>query len=195
MTKNDGTEVPKKPMTRDERRTLERIVKTDFETLRSGLNAQVTDAQQREIARINAEYADQEQELTNVSRELREVVEAARRMIEDKMTELRQRGFCTAPNQIVLEIRYPSIWQVQGKETALRNGRNRINQAHQHALADLTRQENDATRRVMLTSVVSEEATALLDSFPTASEVMSQALNAVDQRRAALESGDLPSPQ
>ena len=187
MTKTtDTVEVPKKPMTRDERRSLERIVKSDFETLRAELNSQVGEAVERERQRINAEFAEQETELTEISREMRETVEQARQLIENKMTELRERGFSAVPPSL-LQITFPAGWQVKGKQEALRDANVRISSAHQKALADLVRQENDAIRQVVLTSVVSDEAQALLNSFPTASEVMSTALASVDQRRAALE--------
>lgn len=172
---------PSKRMTRDEKRSLEKVIKGDFEITREEFREIWSKARQRELDAIAQKYADESDLLTEAARSMREAVEKARRDLENALAQIRESGAApgAARNYGIerVEIRYPTTFVLRAKELEVKAVNDRYSQIQAVAMRSISRQELEALRKLALTGIYSETATDLLNSIPDAQAVLASALS------------------
>jgi tryptophan synthase beta subunit len=186
---------PAKPMSRDDKRDLKKIIESDYAVLQSDLTQQINEAHQAELDEIKRAYSGRQDDLLAASRAVRELAEKFRREYEDLITTYaHDRLVIHNDNRTVLTVQLPGTFRVQGLNEDLTACAAKWQAIAAKARASLRKQESEAQRKVVMVGLVNTEAQAILEGLPNADDIITRTMRDVESAQAPRALGDSAQP-
>lgn len=177
----DGVDLSK-PLNVTQRRALRDLVENDFLAMKAEINQMADDMAKQRRDELTREWAARGADADQFERRGAELMETYRTAGAALIAEAQAAGVELAMPRI--KDSYPSLEaKVTGLHEALREVEQEVEADRRRALNTLERQRLTAQRKVLLTGVT-QEALNILDTIPTASQLMLEAAAQRTERTA-----------
>lgn len=172
-------------LTPGERQSLLRLVKNDFEQVRTELEGQKSEWLQQEYARIDADHAAAKKAIKDYEKAAQSYADKAKAHLDslwDKhLAALNMEHRQYASN----EVRFEKAGDPPGLALARNCARDQANAALSRALNGLKREELTAQRTLLVSAIESESARKVLEGLPKAADAFQAALAAAPKALAS----------
>jgi len=176
-------EVPDKPMPAAERSVVKQLIDNEFGTLKQQMRELAADTLRGNLEQVEADWKDRRAAAHAYETEYKKILRKAEAKIESLKAKGKAAGVTVKANEIR---RYMGVHlEFEGYEKAKKAAQDENKTALDRALMTLERQRLAAQQKVLMAGL-SQSAADLLNSVPTASELMIEA-----QREASLAPKEL----
>lgn len=166
------------PLKATERKALEKLVDNDFAALKVELQALAANTEVEREKEIRADFAARGADITQAQEETRALVAQFRLELGRLRDRYRALGVVRKDvNYNTETIKVNEDYEHQGLTDALGMMRREVNGQLQNAMRLAERERVNTQRQVLLASLGSPEALALVESIPSASDLLLRAQN------------------
>lgn len=172
---------PKKALTRQDQRNLEKLIDSDFQDAVNLLHSAAETHIRTAKKQLEAEHAELEAGATDVVTELQEFEKAIRDQFQAKIEDIKARGYEIIDsygntNAHVSSLNVPQRVQPAGKANALRTIQEDAQYAQHEAHRALDSARHRALRGVYVAGISGQAGLDILETIPTAADAFAAAL-------------------